>query len=353
VWALAVAGACGVAVPGHAAEVLRLEDAVARALGTHPSVQADAAQIEATKNRAAREGLAAPLVLGGELENVAGSGSVRGMDAAEATFRVSKILELGGKRAARQALGGAEVDAALREADVTRVAIATRTAGRFIDVLAAQEHVEHAEERIRMARALQREVARWVSAARNPDSDLRAAEIALADAELKRDQAVQRLEASRMALASSWGSFTADFDTVAGDTNILPPLDDYQTLSERLQNAPQQRAFDAQSRVLAARRDVAVSSAKPDVSVGFGLRRLEATKDSGLVMSISVPLGTRRRSAYSVSEVDYELSALKSRREAQMLELNQELFGVYQQLRQAQLEVTSVRERQLPRRSRR
>jgi hypothetical protein len=27
------------------------------------------------------------------------------------------------------------------------------------------------------------------------------------------------------------------------------------------------------------------------VSVGFGLRRLEATKDSGLVMSISVPLG--------------------------------------------------------------
>ncbi|MBH1806068.1 TolC family protein [Stenotrophomonas muris] len=348
VWALAVAGACGVALPGHAAEVLRLEDAVARALGTHPSVQADAAQIEATKNRAAREGLAAPLVLGGELENVAGSGSVRGMDAAEATFRVSKILELGGKRAARHALGGAEVDAAQREADVTRVAIATRTAGRFIDVLAAQEHVEHAEERIRMARALQREVARWVSAARNPDSDLRAAEIALADAELKRDQAVQRLEASRMALASSWGSFTADFDTVAGDTNILPPLDDYQTLSERLQNAPQQRAFDAQSRILAARRDVAVSSAKPDVSVGFGLRRLEATKDSGLVMSISVPLGTRRRSAYSVSEVDYELSALKSRREAQMLELNQELFGVYQQLRQAQLEVTSVRERQLP-----
>ncbi|MBH1503922.1 TolC family protein, partial [Stenotrophomonas maltophilia] len=254
----------------------------------------------------------------------------------------------GGPGAAPLAGGGAEVDAALREADVTRVAIATRTAGRFIDVLAAQEHVEHAEERIRMARALQREVARWVSAARNPDSDLRAAEIALADAELKRDQAVQRLEASRMALASSWGSFTADFDTVAGDTNILPPLDDYQTLSERLQNAPQQRAFDAQSRVLAARRDVAVSSAKPDVSVGFGLRRLEATKDSGLVMSISVPLGTRRRSAYLVSEVDYELSALKSRREAQMLELNQELFGVYQQLRQAQLEVTSVRERQLP-----
>ena len=38
-WALAIAGAYGVAVPGHAAEVLRLEDVVARALGTHPSVR--------------------------------------------------------------------------------------------------------------------------------------------------------------------------------------------------------------------------------------------------------------------------------------------------------------------------
>ena len=193
-WALAIAGACGVAVPGHAAEVLRLEDAVARALGTHPSVQADAAQLEAVRSRAGREALPTPLVLGGELENVAGSGGLSGLDAAESTFRISKVLELGGKRAARQALGGAEVDAARSEADVTRIAIATLAAGRFVDVLAAQEHVEHAEERIKMAQAMRREVARWVAAARNPDSDLRAAEIALLDAELKREQALQALE---------------------------------------------------------------------------------------------------------------------------------------------------------------
>ena len=156
-WALAIAGAYGVAVPGHAAEVLRLEDVVARALGTHPSVQADTARLEAVRSRAGREALPTPLVLGGELENVAGSGGLSGLDAAESTFRISKVLELGGKRAARQALGGAEVDAARSEADVTRIAIATLAAGRFVDVLAAQEHVEHAEERIKMASAMRRE----------------------------------------------------------------------------------------------------------------------------------------------------------------------------------------------------
>lgn len=53
-WVLAIVGACGVAVPG-------LEDAVARALGTHPSLKADAAQLEAARSRAGREALAPSL----------------------------------------------------------------------------------------------------------------------------------------------------------------------------------------------------------------------------------------------------------------------------------------------------
>lgn len=347
-WALAIAGACGVAVPGHAAEVLRLEDAVARALGTHPSLKADAAQLEAARSRAGREALAPSLVVGGELENVAGSGALNGIEGAETTFRISKVLELGGKRAARQALGGAEIRASRSAADVTRVGVATLAAGRFIDVLAAQEHVEHAEERITLAQGMRREVARWVAAARNPDADLRAAEIIVADAELQREQALQALESARMSLAASWGALFPDFDSVAGDTRTLPPLEPFDVLASRLEATPQQRAFDAQAQVLEARRDVARASAKPDVSIGVGIRRLEATKDSGLVMSVSVPLGTRRRSDFSVAEADYELTALKSRREAQLLELRQELFGIHQRLKQAQSEIESVRQRQLP-----
>ncbi|HDS1227074.1 TPA: TolC family protein [Stenotrophomonas maltophilia] len=347
-WALAIAGACGVAVPGHAAEVLRLEDAVARALGTHPSLKADAAQLEAARSRAGREALAPSLVVGGELENVAGSGALNGIEGAETTFRISKVLELGGKRAARQALGGAEVQASRSAADVTRVGVAALAAGRFIDVLAAQEHVEHAEERITLAQGMRREVARWVAAARNPDADLRAAEIIVADAELQREQALQALESARMSLAASWGALSPDFDSVAGDTRTLPPLEPFDVLASRLEATPQQRAFDAQAQVLEARRDVARASAKPDVSIGVGIRRLEATKDSGLVMSVSVPLGTRRRSDFSVAEADYELTALKSRREAQLLELRQELFGIHQRLKQAQSEIESVRQRQLP-----
>ncbi|WP_440568620.1 TolC family protein [Stenotrophomonas sp. STK17_22] len=119
-------------------------------------------------------------------------------------------------------------------------------------------------------------------------------------------------------------------------------------MAAKLPSTPQQQLLESQAGVLTARRNVALAAARPDVSVGLGIRRLEATKDSGLVMSVSVPLGSRKRSAYSVSEVDHELSALSARRQAQAVELQQELFDIYQQLRQAQLEVESVRERQLP-----
>ncbi len=42
-WVLALAGTCGVVPYGHAAESLRLEEAVARALQANPTLQAEAA----------------------------------------------------------------------------------------------------------------------------------------------------------------------------------------------------------------------------------------------------------------------------------------------------------------------
>jgi outer membrane protein, heavy metal efflux system len=68
---LAVAGTCGVVPLGHAAEPLRLQEAVARALASNPSLTAEAAQLRAVEARAQREALPTPYVAGADLENVA------------------------------------------------------------------------------------------------------------------------------------------------------------------------------------------------------------------------------------------------------------------------------------------
>jgi cobalt-zinc-cadmium efflux system outer membrane protein len=345
---LAVAGMGGLGFAAQAADTLRLEDAIGRALASHPSLAAEQAQLKAVQAKAQREALPTPYTVGGELENVGGTGALSGFRSAETTLRIGRVLELGGKRAAREALGAAEVNQQQNQAEATRIAVASRTAERFIEVVADQRRLAYAQERVKQAERTRREVASWVAAARNPESDLRGAEIAVSEAELEREHAEHELASARMTLAASWGSFAPDFSRVVGEFDTLPELEPFESLAERLPMTPEQRASLFETRTIEARRRVAEAAAKPDVTVNLGVRRLEALDDQGLLMSVQVPLGSRKRSAFSVAEADAQLAALNARRDAVRYERYQELFERYQELGHARLEAETLRKTMIP-----
>jgi cobalt-zinc-cadmium efflux system outer membrane protein len=345
---LALAGTWGVVPSGRAAEPLRLQEAVSRALASHPTLAAEAAQLRSVEARAQREGLSTPYVVSGDLENVAGTGALSGVESAETTLRLGRVIELGGKREARQSLGAAEVAQQRHVADTARLEIASRTTTRFIEVVADQRRVEFARERVKQAERTRREVANWVAAARNPESDLSAAEIAVAEAELELEHAQHELASARVTLASSWGLSQPDFETVTAELSDLPATEPFESLSSRLPMTTSQRAAQLEADLLQARRRVAVASGKPDISVAVGARRLEALGDQGLVMSVSVPLGSRSRSSLAVAEADAQLAALDARRDAQQSEAHQALFEKYQELVHTRTEYEAVRTKMLP-----
>jgi len=346
--ALALAGACGLVPLGQAAEPLRLPAAVARALSANPTVAAESAQLQAVRARTARDTLAPPYVVGGEFENFAGSGTLRGADSAETTLRISRVIELGGKRAAREALGEAQVGQQAQRVQQIRIDIASRTTARFIVVLADQQRLDFARERVSQAERTRREVAAWVQAARNPETDLHAAELAVAEARLEFEHAERELDSARMTLAATWGASTPDFESVEGDLQALPAVDDFASLAARLPGTPEQMANRLEAESVAARRRVGESSRSPDVNLSLGVRRIEGLDDQGLVMSVSVPLGSRSRAAYSIAEADAELAVLEARREADRLESHQVLFEKVQELRQARTETEALRDSMLP-----
>lgn len=345
---LAFAGACGAVPPGHAAEPLRLDEAVARSLEQNPTLIAESAEQRAVQARAERRALPPPLVVGGEFENVAGTGALQGVDATETTLRLSRVIELGGKRSARQALGAAEVARQRFVGDVARLDIATRTTARFIEVVADQQRLEFARERVKLAERTRSEVARWVTAARNPESDLHAAEIAVVDAQLELEHAEHELAAARTTLAASWGASEPDFPAVVGNLDELPVVEPVAELAARLPQTVAQRSAQFDAAAINARRQVAVASASPEVNVSLGIRRSETLNDQGLVMSVSVPLGTRQRASPAIAEADAELAAVEARRAAQGSEAYQTLFERYQELTHARTEVETVRTRMLP-----
>jgi outer membrane protein, heavy metal efflux system len=347
-WALAFAGACGVAPWVHAAEPLRLEQAVSRALSSNPALTAEQNQLDAIQARAQRQGLAPQFVITGELENVAGTGSLSGVDSAEATLRVGRLIELGGKRAARQALGEAELDQQRTAAEIARIDTTSRTAMRFIEVAVDQQRLEFATQRLQQAERTRREVANWVSAARNPESDLQAAEIAVANAELDQEHAEHELASARIALVAMWGGMEPDFDSVDADLAKLPEVEPLEKLLALLPDTAEQKALLKAASAAEARRKVAESSQKPDIDFNVGIRRLEAVGDQGLVMGIAMPLGSRKRASYAITEANAQLAAIESQRKADQFERHQILFEKYQELMHARTEIESLRVRVVP-----
>lgn len=345
---LVATGTCGIAHLGHAAEPLRLEDAINRALASNPILVAEDAQAQAIGARAQGQALPPPYVIEGDVENVAGTGALSGFRSSETTLRIGRILEFGGKREARAALGTAEVDQQRNRIDTARIEIASRTAIRFIEVVADQTRLAYAQDRVKQAERIRREVANWVAVARNPESDLSAAEIAVAEAELEREHAEHELTSARMTLATSWGSLDPDFGTVAGEIETLRTPKPFEELVEKLSATPEQHAYRLEADTIAARKRVAEAAAKLDINVSLGVRRLQAPADHGLVLSVAMPLGSRKRAAYSIAEAEAQLTALHARQQAWNFERHQSLFEKYQELGHARIEAETLRGTMIP-----
>lgn len=345
---LVATGTWGIAHLGHAAEPLRLEDAVNRALASNPTLAAEDAQAQAIGARAQGQALPTPYVIEGDVENVVGTGALSGFRSSETTLRIGRVLELGGKRKAREALGTAEINQQRNRIDAARIEIASRTATRFIEVMADQIRLAYAQDRVDQAERTRREVANWVAVARNPESDLSAAEIVVAETELEREHAEHELASARMTLAASWGSPDPDFDAVAGELETMPAIEPFEALVEKLPATPEQQAYRLEADTIAARKRVAEAAAKPDVNVSLGVRRMQALGDQGLVLSVAVPLGSRKRATYSIAESEAQLAALHARQEAWGFERHQALFEKYQELGHARIEAEALRETMIP-----
>jgi cobalt-zinc-cadmium efflux system outer membrane protein len=336
-----VASNCG-------AQSLHLEQALSRSLASAPVLQARSAELQAASDRARRESLPAPYYLSADLENFAGSGALSGTDSAETTLRVGKLVELGGKRSAREALGSAEISLREHEVASTRGAVTDLATRRFVEVLADQHRLQLAHDIVTLAESTRREVARFVESARNAESDLRIAEIALADAELEREHAEHELASARVTLASTWGSWQPEFAQVAGELFSLPEPGTLARWQARIADSPALRRRMQESSIAGARRALAVASARPDLNLSLGVRRLEAFGDHGLVLGASLPLGNGTRSRLAESAATADEAAQAAYHQDDLADVHQVLFESYQELIHARTEFETLRQRMVP-----
>jgi cobalt-zinc-cadmium efflux system outer membrane protein len=324
-----------------------LREAIAQALAHNPDLATFEFEFRALDARRSGAALAPSTELAIGLENLAGTGEFRGVAAAEATFALSRVIELGGKPAARVAAVDAAQDALRTARQAAQLDVLAEVTRRFI-ALAALEQQQLLEERATaLAERTLRAADRRVRAARAPHVEFDRASVALERARLERQAVVARVGAARRLLAAMWGADDAlidgrPFGATSGDLFALPAIGEFDTLMLRLQSSPDLLRFANEERLRDAELRLAVAQRRPDITVGGGVRRLQGSRDAALVLSVSVPLFAGRRAEAAIAEAASRRDAVGPSRTAALTRVRAQLHSLHAELREAEATVRVI-----------
>ena len=219
------------------------------------------------------------------------------------TVQLSQVIELGGKRGAREALATRTRDLAAWDYETARIETLTEVSRAFTSVLAAQETLALSEDAIRLATEVQQNVAARVEAGVvSPIEETRAG-LAVANARADAARARRALDAGRTRLALLWGSPTATFSSAAGDFQAAPPaLPAVGELVALLDQNPERARWAAEL----AQREAALALERAnrvvDVAVSAGYRRYTTVDSNAFVVGASIPLPFFNRNAGGIEE---------------------------------------------------
>jgi cobalt-zinc-cadmium efflux system outer membrane protein len=326
---------------------LALGDALALALLRNPELAVDSYEQRAREAAALQARVRPNPTLSLELEDFAGSGSFRGVRQAQTTLLLGQLVELGGKRAARVTLARAQVDVAAWDYELRRIDVLSRTSDAFIELLAAQQRLELADDALALARAVERVAGlRRRAGMASPAEEIRAG-VAADIAGVEREHTQHELATARQALAAMWAG-EASFARALGDLEQLPKPPRRAELANRLDASPGVARWQAELARREAARSVVRSERTPDLAVRAGPRHLAGADDVALVVGVSVPLPLFDRKAGAIAESEQRIAKLAAEQRAERVRVATALNAAQLALIASLEEAKLLRERVLP-----
>jgi outer membrane protein, heavy metal efflux system len=346
---LRVCLACALVIAANvtAAQSLRLDEAVIRTLESNPDLAAFAHELRAQQGRVQQASARPSIEVGVLVENAFGTGSRSSFDAAETTLSLDFMLEHGALQRRREsALAGVDVlDAELK---IKRTDVAAETGRRFITVLESQQQIVELRRARELAEQTLEAVQLRVKAAKVPQAEEARAQASLARAKLEEEHAEHELLAGRRRLAALWGQTEATFSEASGSLSNLPPMPAFESLRAELDKNPDFERFVSEQRLRETELRVAETRRRPPWQLMTGVRRFEQGEDHAFVVGITVPLPSRNYAQGAIAQARAQLDQVDAHRQARRVQLDAELFGIYQEIKHAYTEVATLRDDVLP-----
>lgn len=307
--------------------LLTLDEAVVLAGGSAPAAEAASAGVDAADAGRRIAGLRPNPALAVEVENFVGTGPYSGVNGADVTASVAIPIELGGKRQARIGVADAEAFRASLAQSIAGADIRLQVTELYIEAAAAEVRVAVAEDRFRIAGDTARAATIRVQAGRASPLEQERAEVARLTAEADAGKARRIADAVRANLGRRIGRpATGPIDVAVlggpGRGAMGPPRPATATGTLAL------AAADADLKIADAGVAFARSQRVPDLTVGPGVRRIEATNDVAAIFSVSVPLPLLNNGRAAVDQASANRRRADARRRMTVLDVEQQIAEV-------------------------
>ena len=356
------------AVHAQAENSLTLQDAIKSTLLHNPQLAGYEFRTKALAGEQQTAGLKPQLKLSTHLENIAGSGEFKGVDAGELTPSLSSVIELGGQRDVRLGLVTARQQQLASTQRVLALDLLTQVTQQFIAIAAAQEQLKLLQQSQQLVHENVTSLAKQVQVGRTPEAELLRAKASLARAIIDVQKTQQQLKSERVKLSAFWagsqstgsqstGSQTTGsqsllgqpaFTQVEADLFSLPPLVPLATLISKLDANPDLAVLGDEVHLRAAELQQAQAERKPTIEWNAGVRRLQMSDDSALVLGVSMPLGSANRAAGAITTASANQAGAEQEQSATRIKLHNQLISLHGAYEQALAEVNSLRSDVLP-----
>lgn len=322
-------------------DAITLAEAQALALTQNPDLAHARLELQALQGAEAQAGARPNPELGVLLEDTRAATRTT-------TVQLSQAIELGGKRAARQAAAAqareqAAVALAARQADV-RAAVATA----FFELLGAEAQRQLAEAGVKLAQDAAGAADERLQAGKVPPLEVAKARVAEAQARAELAQALSEGQLARARLAALWGQGPQAVTHAEGDAGALPAQPSEAQLAAWLADAPALQI----ARLDIARRQALTDGERarrtPDVTVTVGAKRDAELGRTQAVIGFSLPLPLADRNQGSLLEALRREDQAREALTATSLKLQADVAAAAERLRASREQARLLADDALP-----
>ncbi len=330
-----------------AGERLSLDSAVAKALAQSPRLQAFRSAISSAAGERRQAGARQNPEVSFSKQNFAAGSAYKVLSPGQNVYGVSQLVEIGGKIAAREEVADKGLEIATLDHQAAALDLIRDVTVAYADAVASEEFVRLAAEQKSLAQEVLASVSTRVDAAAAPQIQKSRADVERHAASVAFDNAKRNREIAYKYLATLIGDEVGGFTL---DSKALFSIDKPESpaAEDALKAGPDLRRQASLQGQAKARLDLEKANAIPNPRIDAGLTRIPSANGQALLVGVALPIPVLNANRGNIQRARSDvLRAEQESRQAELL-LSSDLTRAQQQLENAYLQATTLKNNILP-----